>query len=311
MQMPWWNPSVHILTWKIKTSKPNPEAKLSGSNLDSDILLLCDFGPCLRLFCTSEQISLFVECWQHTWVSSSYLEPLITFLETGLFTAPSPMAQFHFHTSNMSFCVGQPLSRWSNASLVLLSAYPELRRTKRASSFYMSFACHILVWNANPLLWKQAFTAATHCYTFHLFPCSVSYTSYLEHIPEAHRVFPLSTAPAFTTFLFLCSPISPPRVQCPLRWGRMRWEESMWTKVNSTTKLHTEGNVLQAFISSLTTKLQHATPDSELPPPFSERHQALRCNDSGLHYGATTQGLQSYKVSVANIIVYGASLLKT
>lgn len=85
----------------------------------------------------------------------------------------------------------------------------------------------------------------------------------------------------------------------------------MWTKVNSTTKLHTEGNVLQAFISSLTTKLQHATPDSELPPPFSERHQALRCNDSGLHYGATTQGLQSYKVSVANIIVYGASLLKT
>lgn len=96
-----------------------------------------------------------------------------------------------------------------------------------------------------------------------------------------HPVFPLSTAPAFTTFLFLCSPISPPRVQCPLRWGRMRWEEPMWTKVNSTTKLHTEGNVLQAFISSLTTKLQHATPDSELPPPFSERHQALRCNDSG------------------------------
>lgn len=39
------------------------------------------------LFCTSSR-SLFAECWKHASISSSYLDPLITFLETGLFTAP-------------------------------------------------------------------------------------------------------------------------------------------------------------------------------------------------------------------------------
>lgn len=129
--------------------------------------------------------------------------PLITFLETGLFTVPSPMAQFHFHTSNISFCVGatpQQVKQCQSSSPVCLS-WAQTNQTCLALSTCLSHAT-ISVWNANPLLWKQAscrvhaFTAATHCYPFHLSPCSeFPTTSYLEHIPEAAPCLPFVHCP--------------------------------------------------------------------------------------------------------------------
>lgn len=54
--------------------------------------------------------------------------------------------------------------------------------------------------------------------------------------------------------------------------------------------------------------MQLSTVSCHHPSQGTKRYGATT---QGLHYGATTQSLQSYKVSVANIIVYGASLLKT
>lgn len=237
--------------------------------------------------------------------------PLITFLETGLFTVPSPMAQFHFHTSNISFCIGatpQQVKQCQSSSPVCLS-WAQTNQTCLALSTCLLHAT-ISVWNANPLLWKQAScrVACLHCsHTLLSFPLvSLLRVSYYQLLGTHTRGRTLSSlCPLPWPLPHSCSSVH----QFPLPEFSAPWDEvecgekslcgqKLTRRQNFTLKKTFYKHLFHRW--PLSCSMQLLTVSCHRPSQRGTKR-----------YGATTQGLQSYKVSVANIIVYGASLLKT